>query len=292
MPVTKAVIPAAGLGTRLLPATKSQPKEMLPIVDAPAIQYVIEECVSSGITEILMIIGRGKRAIEEHFHPSPELERALTEKGETELRKQIGRISNLASIHFVWQKELNGLGDAVSYGKSFVGDDPFALLLGDTLLSSEDPGRPVMRQMLDIFEETGSSVIALEEVAESKLSRYGIAGGSNRGKGVFEVSQLIEKPSIQEAPSNLAIAGRYVLRPEIFSFIAETGPGRNGEIQLTDALARLLERHGLLGLRFTGKRYDIGDKFDFLRTNIEFGLQREDIGADLANYLKRIVAEL
>ncbi len=292
MTVTKAVIPAAGFGTRFLPATKSQPKEMLPIVDTPTIQYVVEECVRSGITDILMVIGRSKRAIEEHFYRSTELELELKEKGKTELLEKIRYISDMASIHFVWQKELNGLGDAVSYGRSFVGKEPFALLLGDTLLGSDDAERPILRQMLDIYEEKGESVIALEEVEPHKVSRYGIAGGKNKGNGVIEIDQLVEKPEIDEAPSNLAIAGRYVFHPAIFDYIAKTEPGKNGEIQLTDAMVPMLADRGMYGLRFAGKRYDIGNKLDFIKTNIEFGLKREDIGEELAEYLKRVVAEL
>jgi UTP--glucose-1-phosphate uridylyltransferase len=292
MQVTKAVIPAAGFGTRFLPATKSQPKEMLPIVDTPTIQYVVEECVRSGITDILMVIGRSKRAIEEHFYRATELELELEEKGKTELLEQIRYISDMASIHFIWQKELNGLGDAVSYGRSFVGNEPFALLLGDTLLSSDDPERPILRQILDIYEENDESVIALEEVPPHKVSRYGIAGGESLGKGVIKIDALVEKPEIDEAPSNLAIAGRYVFRPEIFDYIAKTKPGKNNEIQLTDAMVRMLADHGMFGLRFEGKRYDIGNKLDFIKTNIEFGLKRDDIGPELAEYLKRIVTEL
>jgi UTP--glucose-1-phosphate uridylyltransferase len=292
MQVTKAVIPAAGFGTRFLPATKSQPKEMLPIVDTPTIQYVVEECVRSGIRDILMVIGRSKRAIEEHFYRAPELELELEEKGKTELLEQIRYISDMASIHFIWQKELNGLGDAVSYGRSFVGNEPFALLLGDTLLGSDNPERPILRQMLDIYEEKDETVIALEEVAPHKVSRYGIAGGERLGKGVIKIDALVEKPEIDEAPSNLAIAGRYVFPPEIFDYIAKTKPGKNNEIQLTDAMIRMLTDRGMLGLRFEGKRYDIGNKLDFIKTNIEFGLKRDDIGAELAEYLKRIVTEL
>ncbi|MFP6876122.1 MAG: UTP--glucose-1-phosphate uridylyltransferase GalU [Roseibacillus sp.] len=292
MTVTKAVIPAAGFGTRFLPATKSQPKEMLPIVDTPTIQYVVEECVRSGITDILMVIGRSKRAIEEHFYRATELELELKEKGKTELLEKIRYISDMASIHFVWQKELNGLGDAVSYGRSFVGKEPFALLLGDTLLGSDDAERPILRQMLDIYEEKGESVIALEEVEPHKVSRYGIAGGKSKGNGVIEIDQLVEKPEIDEAPSNLAIAGRYVFHPAIFDYIAKTEPGKNGEIQLTDAMVPMLADRGMYGLRFAGKRYDIGNKLDFIKTNIEFGLKREDIGEELAEYLKRVVAEL
>jgi UTP--glucose-1-phosphate uridylyltransferase len=292
MTVTKAVIPAAGFGTRFLPATKSQPKEMLPIVDTPTIQYVVEECVRSGITDILMVIGRSKRAIEEHFYRATELELELKEKGKTELLEKIRYISDMASIHFIWQKELNGLGDAVSYGRSFVGTEPFALLLGDTLLGSDDAERPILRQMLDIYEEKGESVIALEEVEPHKVSRYGIAGGKSKGNGVIEIDQLVEKPEIDEAPSNLAIAGRYIFHPAIFDYIAKTEPGKNGEIQLTDAMVPMLADRGMYGLRFAGKRYDIGNKLDFIKTNIEFGLKREDIGEELAEYLKRIVAGL
>ena len=292
MQVTKAVIPAAGFGTRFLPATKSQRKEMLPIVDTPTIPYVVEECVRSGITDILMVIGRSKRAIEEHFYRATELELELKEKGKTELLEKIRYISDMASIHFIWQKELNGLGDAVSYGRSFVGKEPFALLLGDTLLGSDDAERPILRQMLDIYEEKGESVIALEEVEPHKVSRYGIAGGKSKGNGVIEIDQLVEKPEIDEAPSNLAIAGRYVFHPAIFDYIAKTEPGKNGEIQLTDAMVPMLADRGMYGLRFAGKRYDIGNKLDFIKTNIEFGLKREDIGEELAEYLKRIVAGL
>ena len=291
MPVTKAVIPAAGFGTRFLPATKSLPKEMLPVVDTPTIQHVVEECVQSGITDILIVIGRGKRAIEEHFSSSNELEIRLEEKGQTGLLNQIRRISTMASIHFAWQKEQNGLGDAVSCGQTFVGSDPFALLLGDTILRSNNPEKPILRQMLDVFEEKQESVVALEEVEPHRVSRYGIAGGENLDGNVIELNQLIEKPAAEEAPSRLAIAGRYVFRPEIFHCIAETPRGKNNEIQLTDAMVLMLQNHGMYGLRFAGKRYDIGNKLDFIKTNIELGLQREDIGQDLADYLKRIVTE-
>ncbi len=292
MTVRKAVIPAAGFGTRLLPATKSQPKEMLPIVDTPTIQYVVEECVRSGIREILMVIGRSKRAIEEHFYRAMELELELAQKGKQKLLDQLRHISDMADIHFIWQKELRGLGDAVSYGRFFVGQEPFALLLGDTLLGSDDPERPILRQMLDIFEKHRKSVIALEEVPVDKVSRYGIAGGDSHGNGVIELDQLIEKPAPEEAPSNLAIAGRYVFQPEIFDYIARTPPGMNNEIQLTDAMRIMLAEHGMFGLRFSGKRYDIGNKLDFLKTNIEFGLKRPDLGPELAAYLKNIVADI
>ncbi len=246
----------------------------------------------SGIREILMVIGRSKRAIEEHFYRATELELELEEKGKTRLLEQIRHISDMADIHFIWQKELKGLGDAVSYGRAFVGGEPFALLLGDTLLGSDDPERPILRQMLDIFDEKMETVIALEEVDRDKVSRYGIAGGTEHPGGVIEIDQLIEKPSVEEAPSNLAIAGRYVFRPEIFDYIAETEPGKNNEIQLTDAMVTMMADRGMYGLRFAGKRYDIGNKLDFIKTNIEFGLKREDIGPELAEYLKQIVEEL
>jgi len=288
--VRKAVIPAAGFGTRFLPATKSQPKEMLPIVDTPVIQYVVEECTRSGITDILMVIGKSKRAIEEHFYRNVELELELQEKGREAELEQIRHISGMANIHFVWQKHLNGLGDAVSYARSFVGDEPFALLLGDTLLGSDDPGSPIMRQMITIFEEQQESVVALEEVPEAKVGRYGIAGGRELGDGLVAIDRLVEKPKLEDAPSRLALAGRYVFRPEIFEMIEKSGTGVNGEIQLTDAMAAMLEERPLFGLRFAGKRYDIGNKLDFLKTNVEFALQRSDIGPAFAGYLRRIVA--
>lgn len=293
MKVRKAVIPAAGFGTRFLPATKSQPKEMLPIVDTPAIQYVVEEAVEAGITDILMVIGKSKRAIEEHFYRNFELEHELKEKGKTKLLEQVTRISNLANIHFVWQKELRGLGDAVSYGRSFCGGEPFALLLGDTLLGTPDGAQSVTRQLIDVFEAHNASAVALERVPEEKVERYGIVGGDEIGdSGIYKLNQLVEKPSLADAPSNLAMAGRYVFSADIFEILEKTQPGKNGEIQLTDAMATLLSRGEMYGLCFEGKRFDIGDKLDFLKTNIEFALQRNDVGPGLIEYLKRIVADL
>ncbi|MEM7384222.1 MAG: UTP--glucose-1-phosphate uridylyltransferase GalU [Verrucomicrobiota bacterium] len=288
MKVKKAVIPAAGFGTRFLPATKSQPKEMLPIVDAPTIQYVVEEAVSSGITDILMVIGKSKRAIEEHFYRNFELESELEEKGKTEELEAIRRISDLANIHFVWQKELNGLGDAVSYAESFVGQDPFVLLLGDTLIGSNDPGRAITKQMLDTFDQHGKTVIGLEQVAKEKVCRYGIVGGKEISPGLIEVTELIEKPDPAEAPSTLAIAGRYVFTAEIFDFLKDTPVGKNGEIQLTDAMQLMLARHPMNGLRFDGTRYDIGNKLDFLKTNIIFALQRDDLAEDMKTFIKKL----
>lgn len=293
MKVRKAVIPAAGFGTRFLPATKSQPKEMLPIVDTPVIQYVVQECVDSGISDILMVIGKSKRAIEEHFDRNFELEHELEEKAKDELLAEIRGISSMANIHFIWQKELKGLGDAARYGRAFVGEEPFALLLGDTLLgANDDLGRPVTRQLIEICEKFGSSVVALEQVPEDKVERYGIAGGQEIGDGILRLDQLVEKPRREEAPSRLAIAGRYVFTPEIFRHLEEIPPGKNGEIQLTDAMALLMRRSGMHGLRFEGKRYDIGNKLDFLKTNIEFALKRPDVGPGLRQYLREIAPSL
>ena len=292
MPVTKAVIPAAGFGTRFLPATKSVPKEMLPVVDTPTIQYVVEECVESGITDILMVIGRGKRALEEHFYSSEELEKRLEATGQVTLLENVRYISEMANVHFVWQKELNGLGDAVSHGRTFVGNDPFALLLGDTILRPTDSTKPILRQMMEVHETKKASVVALEEVARDKVSRYGIAGGTGITDNILTLDQLVEKPSPEEAPSNLAVAGRYIFQPEILDYLSRTPRGKNNEIQLTDAMAEMLKDHGMYGFRFAGKRYDIGNKLDFIKTNIELGLAHDDISEELAAYLKNIAAEL
>jgi UTP--glucose-1-phosphate uridylyltransferase len=286
--IRKAVIPAAGFGTRFLPASKSQPKEMLPIVDTPVIQYVVEEAVASGITDILMIIGRGKRSIEEHFDRNFELEEELIEQGKEQELTLIRHISSLANIHFVWQKELNGLGDAISYAKNHVGDEPFAVLLGDTIVRSKEP---VTRQLIEIYERYQESVVALEEVESDKVSRYGIAGGEEIAERIYLISTLIEKPSPEEAPSRLAIAGRYVLTPEIFQYISLIKPGKNNEIQLTDALALMAESSAMYGYHFEGKRYDIGNKLDFIKTNIIFALEREDMKKELMDFLKEIVSD-
>ena len=283
--VTKAVIPAAGFGTRFLPATKSQPKEMLPIVDTPAIQYVVEEAARSGITDILMIIGKSKRAIEEHFSRNHELETELSEKAKVDELEQIRGISNLVNLHFVWQKELNGLGDAVSYARYHVGREPFVLMLGDTLMGSDDNRRPITKQMLDAFEKQNSSIVAVEEVPHDKVERYGIIGGELIETDLYKLDTLIEKPSQEEAPSNLAIAGRYIFTAEIFDYIDTTPPGKNGEIQLTDAMARMLKDHEMYALNFHGTRYDIGNKLDFLKTNVIFGLEREDLGSEFREFI-------
>jgi len=287
--ITKAVIPAAGFGTRLLPATKSQPKEMLPIVDAPAIQYVVEEAVASGITDILMIIGKGKRAIEEHFDRNFELEAELAEKGKEEELEEIRRISSLADVYFVWQKELNGLGDAIAYARRHVGNEPFAVLLGDTLVRSD---RPVTQQLIHAYDRYQESIVALEEVDRDKVDRYGVIDGKPIGDDIYLVRDFIEKPTPEEAPSNLAIAGRYVLSPEIFRALERTERGKNNEIQLTDAMRVLVADRAMYGLRFKGKRYDIGNKLDFLKTNVEFALMRDDLREGMRAFVADLAAEL
>ncbi len=281
--ITKAIIPAAGFGTRLLPATKSQPKEMLPVVDKPTIQYVVEEAVESGITDILMIIGRGKRAIEEHFDRSLELELQLEEKEKFDELLDIRRISRMADIHFIWQKELNGLGDAVRYARLHVGNQPFAVLLGDTIM--ENDGKPILKQLMDIHDIYGGSVVALEEVEQEKVNRYGVMDGKEIASNLFEVNTFIEKPSIEEAPSNLVIASRYILDSEIFNCLDNVFPGVNNEIQLTDAMKLLLATQKMYGLKFEGKRHDIGNKLDFIKTSVLFGLKHQDISIELKKWI-------
>ena len=288
--IKKAVIPAAGWGTRFLPITKSQPKEMIPIVDTPVIQYVVEEAVESGITDILMIIGKGKRAIEEHFDRSPQLEESLIAKKQYELLEQVKKISQLANIHFVWQKEMNGLGDAIRYARNHVGNEPFAVLLGDTLISGE--GDPITKQLIDVYERYRSSVVALEEVPRNKVHRYGVIKGKTLEKNVMIAEDFIEKPSVEEAPSNLAIASRYIFTPEIFDYLDKTKPGKNNEIQLTDAMRKMVKKYAMYGVRFQGTRYDIGNKLDFLKTNLIYGLMHEEIADPLRKWLKEFSKEL
>lgn len=285
--IQKAVIPAAGFGTRFLPATKSQPKEMLPIVDKPTIQYVVEEAVEAGITDILMIIGKGKRAIEEHFDRNMELEYQLEEKEQFEILEEIRSITNLAHIHFIWQRELHGLGDAIRYAHHHVNNEPFAVLLGDTLIESSQGS--VTRQLIEVFGKYEGSVVALEEVERELVCRYGIIGGSEVEENIYRVSNFIEKPTVEESPSNLAIASRYVFTPEIFDYLKRVQPGKNNEIQLTDAMHLMLRDHFMYGLRFDGIRYDIGNKLDFLKTNVIYGSKREDLGAEFLDWLKQYV---
>ncbi len=289
--VRKAVIPAAGFGTRFLPATKSQPKEMLPIVDTPTIQYVVEEAVEAGITDILMIIGKGKRAIEEHFDRNFELEQQLEEKQKLKELKTVRSVTQIADIFFVWQKELNGLGDAIRYARHHVANEPFAVLLGDTLIESKKE-KSVTGHLIDVYNRYNESVVALEEVNPELVSRYGIIGGKEIEKDIFLINDFIEKPKPNKAPSNLAIASRYVLSPEIFDYLDKTKPGVNDEIQLTDAMRLMLNNKAMYGYRVDGRRYDIGNKLDFIKTNVEFGLQREDMGKDLKEWLIELVEKI
>lgn len=284
--IKKAVIPAAGFGTRFLPITKSQPKEMIPIVDTPTIQYVVEEAVKSGITDILMVIGKGKRAIEEHFDRSFELENMLIEKKKAKELEEIRKITKIANIHFVWQKEMRGLGDAIRYAKDHVGREPFAVLLGDTVIDGK--GKTITKQLMEVFKRYHSSVVALENVDKTNVSRYGVIDGSFLEKNVLIANDFIEKPSPENAPSTLAIASRYIFTPEIFDYLDKTEPGVNNEIQLTDAMRKMVKNHAMYGLQFEGKRYDIGNKLDFLKTNIEYGLKHKEIGKDLRDYLVKL----
>ncbi len=287
--IRKAVIPAAGFGTRFLPATKSSPKEMLPIVDTPVIQYVVEEAVAAGITDILMIIGAGKRAIEEHFDRSFMLEARLAEKQEHGLLAEMRRISEMADIHFVWQKEQKGLGDAVYCARQHVNDEPFMVLLGDTVMDAEVP--PAL-QLMKVFQRYKDPVTLLEEVPREMVSRYGVMDGKEIDPGLFLVRDFIEKPSIEEAPSNLVIASRYILTPDIFDYLARTQPGKGGEIQLTDAMRMMVKDRAMYGKRLEGRRCDIGNKEGFVKTNLEFALKRSDMSEDLRAYIKDLAGRL
>lgn len=287
MKIRKAIIPAAGLGTRFLPATKAQPKEMLPIVDKPTIQYIVEEAVASGIEEIVIIIGRGKRSIEDHFDKSYELEDALLKKKQLTRLEEVQKISNLANIYYVRQKEAKGLGHAILCAKSFIGNEPFAVLLGDDIVMSETP---CLKQMINVFEYCNSSCIAVQEVPENQVHKYGIIKpkGSNIEPNLFYIDSLIEKPQKDAAPSNYAIMGRYVLRPEIFDILSKLPIGHNNELQLTDAINELNKQQAVLAYNFEGSRYDVGDKIGFIKATLDFALQREDIKEEVLSYLEAI----
>ncbi|MCA1831687.1 MAG: UTP--glucose-1-phosphate uridylyltransferase GalU [Actinomycetota bacterium] len=280
MPVTKAVIPAAGLGTRFLPATKAQPKEMLPVVDKPAIQYVVEEAVAAGMTDILIITGRGKRSIEDHFDRSFELEYFLESSGKHAELANVRAISEMANIHYIRQKEPKGLGHAVLAAQKHVGDEPFAVLLGDDIMTE-----PLLFPMVGIYETYGRSVIALQEVPLEKISAYGAARAEPVEETLVKVLELVEKPAAKDAPSNLAAIGRYVLTPEIFEALHAQAPGAGGEIQLTDAIGALIDRQVVYGFLYDGPRYDIGKKLDYLRATVELGAAREDLGKDFLDFL-------
>ena len=280
MVIMKAVIPAAGFGTRFLPATKSQPKEMLPVYDKPTIQYVVEEAVASGIDDILIITGRGKRSIEDHFDKSVELEVTLENADKCDRLRQVRDITGLADICYVRQKDQRGLGDAISCAEKHIGDEAFAVLLGDSITKGP---RPCTKQLMGVYEKYGSSVISLEAVPEDKIERYGIIKGTQEEPNVYKINQLVEKPPLNQAPSNLAIMGRYVLTSDIFDKLKETEAGVGGEIQLTDALSKL---DSIYGLVFDGKTYDIGNRVEWLKTSIEFAMDDEGSKDDLVEFMR------
>jgi UTP--glucose-1-phosphate uridylyltransferase len=285
--IRKAVIPAAGWGTRFLPATKAQPKEMLPIIDTPTIQYVVQEAVDSGIDDILIVSGKGKRAIEDHFDRNAELENILKEKENDHWHNEIRRISDMANIHYIRQRELSGLGDAIRYARNHVSDEPFAVLLGDTIVDSIIP---VTQQLVDIYEQYKHTIVAVETVPHDKVSRYGIIGGDKISDSLWKVTDMVEKPAVDKSPSNLAFAGRYILTPEIFNALDDTEPGVNNEVQLTDALKILNRREPVYACIIEGKRYDIGNKMDYLKTIVEFGLKRKEFKQPLKEFLGDILA--
>ena len=282
MKVKKAIIPAAGLGTRFLPATKAQPKEMLPIVDKPTIQYIIEEAIASGIEEILIITGRNKKCIEDHFDKSVELELELEKAGKSDLLELVRDISDMVDIHYIRQKEPRGLGHAIYCAKTFVGNEPFAVLLGDDVVDSEVP---CLKQLITCFNEYKTSILGVQQVPKENVSKYGIVDGINIDKGVYKVKNLVEKPDPEEAPSNIAILGRYIITPQIFEHIEKTTPGKGGEIQLTDALKSLMSEEVMYAYEFNGKRYDVGDKLGFLEATVEFALKKPELRNDFIEYL-------
>lgn len=287
-PVLKAVIPAAGLGTRFLPATKATPKEMLPIVDKPTIQYIVEEALAAGIEDILVITGRSKRAIEDHFDRSIELEMNLKEHGKEKELEVVRKISDIR-IHYIRQKEPRGLGHAILCAQQFIGDEPFAVLLGDDVV---DAKVPALKQLIDVYEKTGSSVLGVQEVPLEKVSSYGIvASHATDEPRTFTVSDMVEKPAVEDAPSRLAVLGRYVINPEIFAILEKTEPGRGGEIQLTDALKVLAEQQTMYAYNFEGRRYDVGDKQGFLEATVEMALKHPDLRDKFLTYLQGIVAK-
>lgn len=294
MKVTKAVIPAAGLGTRFLPATKAQPKEMLPIVDKPTIQYVVEEAVAAGIEDILIITGRNKRAVEDHFDHCVEVENNLQAKGKERELQMLREISEMADIYYVRQKEPRGLGHAIYCARKFVRDEPFAVLLGDDIVNSSVP---CIRQLMDIHDARGGSVVGVQPVDRSQVHKYGIVSGEEIAENLYRVQGLVEKPPAESAPTNLAVLGRYVITPDIFDILEHTSPGAGGEIQLTDALnvqagrAAVQEQTPVWAYIFSGKRFDVGDRLGFVEATIEYALRREDLAEDLSAYLRKLVQD-
>ena len=281
--VRKAIIPAAGLGTRFLPATKSQPKEMLPIVDKPTLQYIIEEAIDSGIEEILIVTGRSKKSIEDHFDRSIELELELEQKGRAEMLKMVQEISNMVNIHYIRQKESKGLGHAIYCAKSFIGDEPFAVLLGDDIVDSE---KPCLKQLIEAYNEYKTSILGVQEVDKQDTYKYGILDAKYIENRVYKVKDMIEKPKFEEAPSNIAILGRYIITPDIFDILENQEPGKGGEIQLTDALKTLATHEAIYGYSFEGKRYEVGDKLGFLEATVDFVLKRLELRDEFMEFLE------
>lgn len=286
MKVKKAIIPAAGLGTRFLPATKAMPKEMLPIVDKPTIQYIVEEAIASGIEDIIIVTGKGKRAIEDHFDHSFELEQNLFEKGKFELLSEVQKSSKMVDIHYIRQKEPKGLGHAIWCARKFIGNEPFAVLLGDDIVDSETP---CLKQMMVQFDRYHASILGVQQVKDSDIQKYGIVDGGMIENRIYDVRGLIEKPSMEEAPSNLAILGRYILTPRIFDILENQKPGTGDEIQLTDAIAQLNKIEAVVAYDFEGIRYDVGDKMGFIQSTIEFALKRNTLRSELLEYLSSVV---
>jgi UTP--glucose-1-phosphate uridylyltransferase len=286
--VRKAIIPAAGLGTRFLPATKAMPKEMLPIVDKPTIQYIVEEAIESGIEDIIIVTGKGKRAIEDHFDSAPDLEQNLIEKEKYDLLEKVRQVSNMVDIHYIRQKNPKGLGHAVWCARNFIGDEPFAVLLGDDIVQAE---KPCLRQLMDEYERTLSSIIGVQTVSDEQTHRYGIIEPIAREGRRYQVKRFVEKPKPGTAPSNLAIMGRYILTPEIFMFLEKQEVGAGGEIQLTDAIQKLNEIQRVFAYDFDGKRYDVGEKLGFIQTTIEFALNRPDLKPQLLSFLEELLQD-
>lgn len=289
MKIRKVVIPAAGLGTRFLPATKAQPKEMLPIVDKPTIQYIVEEAAASGIESIIIITGRSKRAIEDHFDCSFELETELAKKHKDDILEQVEQISSLVNLYYIRQKQPLGLGHAILCAKDFVGDEPFGVMLGDDIVVSE---KPALKQLMEVYEETGTTVVGVQPVDWSQVDKYGIIVPESMKGKLHAVRDMVEKPAAEEAPSNLAIMGRYIITPRIFEILEKTPFGKGNELQLTDALKGLMAEEGIHAYEFDGKRYDVGDKMGFLQATVEFALERDDLKDDFQAYLKKLLEKM
>lgn len=289
MKIRKAIIPAAGLGTRFLPATKAQPKEMLPIVDKPTIQYIVEEAVNSGIEDIIIVTGRNKRSIEDHFDKSIELELELEKKGKQDLLEIAREVSEIANIHYIRQKQPRGLGHAILMAKNFIGNEPFAVLLGDDIIVSKEP---CLQQMIDVYNKYKTSILGVQQVPYEDVCKYGIIAGKHKEDSVYKVKDMVEKPPCDEAPSNIAILGRYIITPSIFKYLETQGEGAGGEIQLTDSLTRLAREEAIYAYDFVGKRYDVGNKLGFLQATIEFALRRDELRDEFIHYLNEAISNI